>query len=287
MAPRSDELMQLVAIRTDAGPRVAVRRDGRLFDLGAGDIGTVIGSVDMHGGGAEVGAAELLAPLAPGKIVGIGLNYRRHVEETGRPTPEAPVVFAKWPSSVVGSGAEILIDPELTAEVDWEGELAVIVGAPLRHATEAEAMSAVFGYTIANDVTARDVQRADGQWTRAKSFETFCPLGPAVVTRDELGDPADLVIRTRLNGTVVQEASTSDMIFNVAQLLSFCSRCFPLLPGDVLLTGTPWGCGAFMDPPRWLADGDEMEVEIAGIGVLRNPVAVRVATSEGARRVVA
>jgi 5-carboxymethyl-2-hydroxymuconate isomerase len=204
--------------------------------------------------------------------VAVALNYAEHIAETGMETPAAPVLFAKWPSAVQDPGGPIVLDEGLTREVDWEGELAVVLGRGLRHASEAEALSAVLGYTVANDVTARDLQRADGQWTRAKSLDTFCPLGPAVVTPDEIGDPQGLRIETRVNDDVVQRASTASMIFGVAELLAFCSRSFPLHPGDVVLTGTPWGCGAFATPPRSLAAGDVVSVRIDGIGTLTNPV---------------
>jgi 2-keto-4-pentenoate hydratase/2-oxohepta-3-ene-1,7-dioic acid hydratase in catechol pathway len=221
---------------------------------------------------ADIAGPQLLAPLVPGKVVAIGLNYRDHIRETGMDAPECPLVFAKLPSSVIGSGAAIEIDPLITQQVDWEGELAVVIGQRLRHACAQEALAGVFGYTIGNDVSARDVQFADSQWVRAKSMDTFCPLGPLIVTADELGDPQDMALQTRVNGELVQSASTAEMIFGVAELLSFCSHNFTLEPGDVLLTGTPWGCGAFMSPPRYLAAGDVVEIEIAGIGLLSNPV---------------
>jgi 2-keto-4-pentenoate hydratase/2-oxohepta-3-ene-1,7-dioic acid hydratase in catechol pathway len=215
---------------------------------------------------------QLLAPLAPGKIVAIGLNYLDHIRETGIDAPTRPLIFAKLPSSVVGPGAAIEIDPLITQRVDWEGELAVVIGQRLRHASAENALAAVFGYTICNDVSARDVQFEDSQWVRGKSLDTFCPLGPVIVTTDELPDPHALVLQTRVNGELVQNSSTADMIFGVAELLSFCSHSFTLEPGDVLLTGTPWGCGDFMSPPRSLVPGDLVEVSIDGIGVLSNPV---------------
>jgi 2-keto-4-pentenoate hydratase/2-oxohepta-3-ene-1,7-dioic acid hydratase in catechol pathway len=215
---------------------------------------------------------QLLAPLAPGKIVAIGLNYLDHIRETGIDAPTRPLIFAKLPSSVVGPGAAIEIDPLITQRVDWEGELAVVIGQRLRHASAENAQAAVFGYTICNDVSARDVQFEDSQWVRGKSLDTFCPLGPVIVTTDELPDPHALVLQTRVNGELVQNSSTADMIFGVAELLSFCSHSFTLEPGDVLLTGTPWGCGDFMSPPRSLVPGDLVEVSIDGIGVLSNPV---------------
>jgi 5-carboxymethyl-2-hydroxymuconate isomerase len=156
-------------------------------------------------------------------------------------------------------------------------ELAVIVGAPMRHVTPAEALAGVAGYAVANDVSARDLQFSDGQWVRAKSLDTFCPLGPVVVTPDEIGDPQALRLWTAVNGQTVQDSSTSEMVFGVAELLSFCSRSFTLDPGDILLTGTPWGCGEFMTPRRSLVPGDFVEAGVDRIGVLRNPVVARTA----------
>jgi 2-keto-4-pentenoate hydratase/2-oxohepta-3-ene-1,7-dioic acid hydratase in catechol pathway len=211
-------------------------------------------------------------PLRPGKVVAIGLNYRDHAREAGIELPTRPLVFAKFPSSVIGPGEEIVIDRALTERVDWEVELAVVIGQRLRDESPESALRGVFGYTVGNDVSGRDAQFADGQWVRAKSFDTFCPLGPEIVTPDELGDVQALGLRTRVNGELVQDSNTGEMVFGVAELLAFCSRSFTLEPGDVLLTGTPWGCGEFMDPKRSLAAGDVVEVEVDGIGTLRNPV---------------
>jgi 5-carboxymethyl-2-hydroxymuconate isomerase len=218
--------------------------------------------------------AELGPPLRPGKIVAVGLNYRTHANESGVEAPDSPLIFAKFPSSVTGPSAPIVIDPALAERVDWEVELAVVVGRRMRHVDEADALDHVFGYTVANDVSARDVQFADGQWTRGKSFDSFCPLGPVVVTPDELGPVDDLRLTTRVNGELMQDDTTASMIFGVPELLAFCSRSFTLEPGDVVLTGTPDGCGEFMDPRRSLAPGDVVEVSIEGIGALRNEVVV-------------
>jgi 5-carboxymethyl-2-hydroxymuconate isomerase len=186
--------------------------------------------------------------------------------------PARPLVFSKLRSSVIGPDEPIRIDRSLTQQVDWEVELAVVIGKRARRVEVERALEVVFGYTVANDVSARDIQFADGQWVRGKSLDTFCPLGPAVVTPAALGDPQRLALRTRVNGDLVQESTTAEMIFGVAELISFCSHSFTLAPGDVLLTGTPWGCGAFMDPPRYLSPGDMVEVEVDGIGTLRNVV---------------
>lgn len=211
-------------------------------------------------------------PAAPSKVVAIGLNYMDHVRETGMSVPQRPLVFAKFPSSLIDDEDAIRIDRQLTQRVDWEVELAAVIGRRATRVDPSTALDHVFGYTVANDVSARDVQFEDQQWVRGKSFDTFCPLGPVVVPSAEIPDPQDLALRTRVNGTTVQESSTAEMIFGVAELLSFCSRSFTLEPGDVLLTGTPWGCGEFMDPVRSLQQGDMVEVEIEGIGMLRNHV---------------
>lgn len=221
---------------------------------------------------AEPDASRLAAPLRPGKIVAIGLNYADHVRETGMEMPSQPLIFAKFPSTVIGPGAAIVLRPRLTQRVDWEVELAVVIGSTLRDVTPAEALDGVFGYTVANDVSARDLQFGDGQWIRGKNLESFSPLGPCVVTAEEIGDPQALRLSTRVNGETVQDSSTSEMIFGVAELLAYCAEAFTLEPGDVLLTGTPWGCGEFMDPQRSLQAGDIVEVAVEGIGVLRNPI---------------
>ena len=184
-------------------------------------------------------------------------------------------MFSKFPSSVVGPDEPIVIDPSITTRVDWEVELAAVIGRTARHVTVDDALSHILGYTVANDVSARDIQFSDGQWVRGKSLDTFCPLGPWIVTADELPDPQALRLRTRVNGETVQDATTDQMVFSVAELVSYCSRSFTLEPGDVLLTGTPWGCGEFMRPPRSLSDGDVVEVEVDRIGTLRNPVVSR------------
>ncbi len=205
----------------------------------------------------------------PGKIVAIGLNYMDHAKESGTEPPKRPLIFAKFTTSVINHEEQIRIPRKLTERVDWEVELAAVIGTRAQGVSVEDALGHVRGYTVANDVSARDLQFADGQWVRAKSLDTFCPLGPKVV---ELDDPQNLKLVTRVNGEVMQDSSTSEMIFGVAELISYCSHSFALEPGDVVLTGTPWGCGEFMEPKRSLKDGDVVECEIEGIGVLRNPV---------------
>ena len=230
-----------------------------------------MGSAAIADRGRSLREADLLAPLPrPGKIVAIGRNYREHATEEGVEPPPAPLVFAKWPSSVVGPGAEIRWDPGLTAKVDYEAELAVVIGTRARRVGPGDALAHVFGYTCLNDVSARDIQFGDGQWVRGKSLDTFCPMGPVLVTADEIGDPQDLAISCTVGDERVQDARTSAMYFGIAEIISYCSHSFTLEPGDVIATGTPGGVGVFRDPPRFLQDGDRVVVEIEGIGRLEN-----------------
>ncbi|HEU5204056.1 MAG TPA: fumarylacetoacetate hydrolase family protein [Candidatus Limnocylindrales bacterium] len=210
----------------------------------------------------------------PGKIIAVGRNYRAHVAEEDATLPSDPLLFAKLPSAVIRDGAAISWSASLTCQVDYEAELAVVIGRRARDVPAEHALEFVLGYTCLNDVSARDLQARDGQWTRAKSLDTFCPLGPWLVTADEIADPGALRISCRVNGAVRQDASTSDLVFGVGELLAYCSRSFTLEPGDIIATGTPGGVGAFRDPPVFLADGDVVEVEIERIGILRNPCRV-------------
>lgn len=263
--------MRVARIQVDGAPVAAVERDGALHPLSHDVDALIAGAAPGQGNGAVEGAARL-APVTPGKVVAIGLNYLDHIRESGLDRPERPLVFAKFPTCVIGDGDEIRLPFDVTERVDWEVELAAVIGKRAHHVAVEDALDHVYAYTVANDVTARDLQQADGQWVRAKSLDTFCPLGPVLVTADELPDPQALRLTCRVNGEVVQDATTDLMVFGVAELISFCSHSFTLEPGDVLLTGTPWGCGEFMDPRRSLAPGDVVECEIDGIGVLRNPV---------------
>ena len=221
--------------------------------------------------GVLVAGLDLLAPVPrPGKVVAIGRNYADHATEEGAVPPTSPLLFAKFPSSVVGPGADIRWDPALTDQVDYEAELAVVIGRRTRCVTEDDALDFVLGYTCLNDVSARDLQFADGQWVRGKSLDTFCPMGPVIVTADEIPDPGDLHISCTVNGETLQDARTSAMFFGVRRLISHCSAAFTLEPGDVIATGTPAGVGIFRRPPRLLADGDIVTVAVEGIGELTN-----------------
>jgi 5-carboxymethyl-2-hydroxymuconate isomerase len=218
------------------------------------------------------GEIVITAPLRrPGKILCVGLNYRDHCRETGTAFPERPVIFAKFASAIVGPNQPIRFDRRLTKEVDWEVELAVVIGretGPRRQL----GLDAVLGYTVANDISARDLQRDEGQWVRAKSLDTFCPLGPAVVTADEVGTPQKLALGCTVNGLPQQRSNTSEMIFTVADLVTHISAGITLRPGDIILTGTPHGIGAFQDPPQCLADGDLIDTWVAGLGHVENTV---------------
>ena len=225
--------------------------------------------------GAEVAAADLQlgAPVtAPSKIIAIGLNYADHARESGLDAPPAPISFCKFPSSIIGPEEAIRFRTSDSTQVDYEVELAAVMGRRARDVAEADALSYLLGYTVCNDVSARDAQFADGQWVRGKCFDTFCPLGPWILTADEVADPQDLGLRCRVNGDVLQDSSTKEMIFGVAELISYLSRFMTLEPGDVIATGTPFGVGFARTPPVFLRDGDVVECEVDGIGTLRNPV---------------
>jgi 2-keto-4-pentenoate hydratase/2-oxohepta-3-ene-1,7-dioic acid hydratase in catechol pathway len=220
--------------------------------------------VEFTGGRAALSAVKLLAPVLPSKVVAIGKNYASHAAEMGGEVPEQPLIFLKPSTAVIASGDEIASPPS-SERVDYEGELAVVIARLCRDVPEERAMDVVLGYTCANDVTARDQQKTDGQWSRAKGYDTFCPLGPWIET--DL-DPADLAITTRLNGEVKQDSRTSMIVHKIPRLISYITSCMTLLPGDVILTGTPDGIGP-------MQIGDTVEVEIEGIGVLSNVVTAR------------
>jgi 2-keto-4-pentenoate hydratase/2-oxohepta-3-ene-1,7-dioic acid hydratase in catechol pathway len=219
-----------------------------------------------------------LAPIAATQILGVGLNYRHHANEAGMKAPELPVLFVKGINTLQNPGDPILIPTFLAStEVDYECELAVVIGKACKNVSRSRALDYVLGYTCANDVSARDwqIKRGGGQWCRGKFFDTFCPLGPRLVTPDEIPNPNALKIATRLNGATVQDWTTSDMIFDVATLIEFLSGSTTLVPGTVILTGTPHGVGMATKPnPRWLVPGDEVTLEIEKIGQLTNPVAL-------------
>jgi 2-keto-4-pentenoate hydratase/2-oxohepta-3-ene-1,7-dioic acid hydratase in catechol pathway len=218
---------------------------------------------------------RLLAPVPrPGKILCVGLNYRDHARETGQPIPTEPVLFSKFANSVVGPGADVVVPPEAD-QVDYEAELAVVIGRRASRVAAADALDHVAGYACANDVSARSLQFRSSQWLLGKAIDTFLPLGPWLVTADEVPDPQALGIRCLVNDELRQSSDTGQMVFGVAELVSFASRTITLEPGDLLVTGTPSGVGMASDPPRFLAPGDRMRVEVDGLGALDNTVRAR------------
>jgi len=235
--------------------------------------GDVFGTYHVTQTVAEV--SKLLAPVQPVAILCIGLNYKFHAEESGAAIPENPVLFMKSPGALQHPGDPILLPRHLRSDsVDYECELAVVIGKTAKNVSRENALDYVLGYTAANDVSARDWQKngGGGQWCRGKTFDTFCPLGPVLVTPDEIPNPNALGIKTLLNGEAVQDWNTNDMIFDVPAIIAFLSGSTTLLPGTVILTGTPHGVGMARKPPLWLKAGDEVTIEIEGIGRLTNPV---------------
>ena len=230
--------------------------------------------IESHPGGDEVDVSEatLLAPLArPPKIICVGLNYRDHAAESGLAIPEVPTIFAKFPTSVIGPRQPIVL-PKNSAKPDYEAELCVVIGRGGRHIPAERWQEHVFGYTILNDVSARDFQLATSQWMIGKTFDTFAPFGPAIVSADEIPDPHNLRISLDLNGATMQDSNTSNLIFRIPQLIAHLSSVFTLEPGDLIATGTPAGVGFVRKPPVYLKPGDEVRIRIEGLGELRNPV---------------
>ncbi len=259
--------MKIVRYRVDSGATGfgVVEEDGRITALAGSPLEEIRRTDEV------VAQPTLLAPIEPPNVFAIGRNYSAHAAETGSKPPERPLVFQIPTTAVTGPDTEIVPPAHSAESVDYEAELAIVVGRTARRVGEPEALSYVLGYTCANDVTARDCQRADKQWTRAKGFDTFCPLGPWIVTRDAV-NPDDCGIRSRLNGQVMQDSRTSNMLFSCSRLVSYLSHQFTLLPGTVILTGTPEGVGMARQPPLFMRPGDTIEVEIDGIGTLVNRV---------------
>jgi 2-keto-4-pentenoate hydratase/2-oxohepta-3-ene-1,7-dioic acid hydratase in catechol pathway len=224
----------------------------------------------------SIHSAIFLPPvIRPSKIIAIGLNYMDHATEGNEEIPETPLVFTKFPNSLTGHKQNVCWDQAITKQVDYEAELAVIIGKMAQKCSVQEANEVIWGYTCANDVSARDLQFGDGQWVRGKSLDTFCPLGPWIVQNADIEAPHSLEIQCRVNGQIMQKSNTEKMIFTIPELISFLSNHFTLSPGDIILTGTPEGVGVFRKPPVFLNDGDTMEVEIESIGCLLNTTAVK------------
>ena len=287
--------MRLVTFYADGQPRLGAVQGDSIVDLAAADASLPSDMVAFLSGGQamldrarraaqssggqrySLAQTRLAAPIPrPPKVVAIGLNYSDHAAESGAALPKRPVVFAKFSTSVIGPGEPIQWSPQVTEEVDYEAELAVVIGQTARRVSVEDALRYVVGYTCANYVSARDVQsgsRSDaGQWVRGKSLDTFCPLGPALVTSDEVPNPGTLGIRCEVNGRVLQDSTTANLIFDIPTLVSFLSHSFTLEPGDVILTGTPPGVGFARKPPILLKPGDTVAVEVEGLGRLENPV---------------
>jgi 2-keto-4-pentenoate hydratase/2-oxohepta-3-ene-1,7-dioic acid hydratase in catechol pathway len=262
--------VKIIRHLTPSGPAwAALQPDGQARAI-AGDI---FGDFRVTDQVIEPG--KRLAPVVPANILCIGLNYRKHAAESNSPPPPHPVLFIKNTASVQNPGDPIEIPQKLpSTRVDYECELAIVIGRRCKNASKADALDHVLGYTCANDVSARDWQRdgGGGQWCQGKGFDTFCPLGPVLVTKDEIPEPNNLRIRTVLNGEVMQDWNTNDMIFDVPTLIEFLSASKTLLPGTVILTGTPHGVGFARQPPVWLKPGDTVSIEIEKIGTLTNPV---------------
>ncbi len=275
----SDEQTHLGVLKGDQIISLHRASAGKLPDdmlefLKAGEVAMqtakdVLAEVD---GDIAVDSVKLLSPVTnPSKIIAIGLNYMDHIREADIEVPELATMFCKYPSAIIGNEDEIYWSTELTQQVDYEAELAVVIGKTARNINEADAYDYIAGYMNCNDVSARDLQfRPGDQWLRGKCLDSFCPLGPYLVTADEIDDPHDLSIQCKLNGKLMQDSNTREMIYPIPYLIKYLSEAFTLLPGDVIATGTPHGVGAFRDPPIWLAHGDVVTVEVEGLGSLAN-----------------
>ena len=278
--------MRLVTFEESGTARAgAVVEDGsRIVDLESGDMLTLLEKGNAGLDAARVradsavrsfalGDVRLLAPIPrPPKITCVGLNYRDHAKEGCHAIPEHPVLFSKYPISVIGPGDTIRL-PKASTRVDYEGEFTIVIGKCARNVAKEDALDVVAGYTVMNDVSARDWQKRTSQWMVGKAFDTFAPMGPALVTKDEVPDPHALPIRTWVNDELRQDSNTSELIFGVNELIAEISQVWTLEPGDVILTGTPSGVGAYWDPPKLLRSGDQVKIEVEGVGVLENPVA--------------
>jgi 2-keto-4-pentenoate hydratase/2-oxohepta-3-ene-1,7-dioic acid hydratase in catechol pathway len=264
--------MKIIRFLSDQNREMCGLYEPELEDQALVIQGDLFGDFEVTSKLARIGS--ILPPVDPCNILALGLNYRQHADETSVSYPEIPILFLKATTSVIGHLSPILLPQAGPANVDYEAELAVIIGKKVKNMSRSEAMGAILGYTCANDVSARDwqIEKQKKQWARGKSFDTFCPLGPYLVTRDEIPDPQNLRIRTVLNDKTVQDSNTYDMIFDVPAIISDLSKSMTLLPGTVILTGTPEGVGFTRQPPIYLHDGDIVTIEIESIGKLINPV---------------
>jgi 2-keto-4-pentenoate hydratase/2-oxohepta-3-ene-1,7-dioic acid hydratase in catechol pathway len=271
------DLMRLVTFQPlgkGATPQAGIVSGNQVVGLGA-DMLSVIASgrpPEIAGPSYELSAVRLLAPIPrPPKFICVGLNYRDHAREAGLEIPSVPTIFSKFSNVVIGPGAAIVL-PKISKRPDYEAEFAFVIGLGGRHIPAASALDHVYGYTIVNDVSARDYQMATSQWLMGKTFDTFAPMGPWIVTRDEIADPHSLDLTLEIGGEILQHSNTRELVFGVPALIEFISSVVTLEPGDVVATGTPAGVGFARKPPRYLRDGDEVVIRIQGIGELRNPV---------------
>jgi len=279
----SGEQIQLGAVKDDRIFNLHRASAGELPDdmlefLKAGEVAmqTARDALAIANDGIRADSVKLLSPVTnPSKVIAIGLNYMDHIREADIGVPELATMFCKYPSAIIGTDADIHWSRGLTQQVDYEAELAIVIGKAAKDVSEANAYDYIAGYMNCNDVSARDLQfRPGDQWLRGKCLDSFCPLGPYLVTTDEIDDPHNLSIKCKLNEQLMQDSNTSEMIYRVPYLIQYLSEAFTLLPGDVIATGTPHGVGAFRDPPIWLKQGDVVTVEVDGLGSLINRCAV-------------
>ena len=268
--------MRLATIRTGAGTRAARVEGSVAIELTSPDVGTLLAGPDWRRRAEAAGACHDIsgidfAPLIPRpeKIICVGLNYRNHILEMARELPEYPTLFAKYPSALIGARDDIVL-PRVSSQVDWEAELAVVIGAPARHVSESDALDAIAGYSVLNDVSVRDFQNRTLQWLQGKTFESSTPVGPWLVTPDEIDHARSLELTCEVDGEQMQKANTADLVFAPAALVAYVSDIFTLVPGDIISTGTPGGVGHARKPPRYLADGAVVVTRIEGIGECRN-----------------
>lgn len=266
---------QFKALDIHADLKSFLTRGESAFEAAAELVDRIVSAGDQAPAGTLVQLEDVrvLAPIRdPGKIVCVGLNYMDHCRETGTPVPKKPILFTKFTSSIIGPGDPITWSPETSSQVDYEAELAVVIGKLGRNVPVEKAGEYIAGYTIVNDISARDAQFEDGQWIRGKSFDTFCPMGPFLVTPDEFPNPQNAGIRCKVNGALLQDSNTREMIFNIHEIIAYISSTCTLYPGDVIATGTPHGVGFARTPPIYLQPGDSVEIEIDGLGKLQNHV---------------
>jgi 2-keto-4-pentenoate hydratase/2-oxohepta-3-ene-1,7-dioic acid hydratase in catechol pathway len=266
--------MRLVTFSPAGGrPEAGILRDGKVWGLGTDMLSLCAsGRVPEPVGTYEVSHVKILAPVPrPPKLICVGLNYRDHAAESRSEIPKVPTIFSKFPSVVIGPGDPIVL-PKASRKPDYEAEFAFVIGQGGRHIPADRAMDHVLGYTIVNDVSARDFQTATTQWLMGKTFDTFAPMGPWIVTKDEIPDPHALDIALEIGGEILQSSNTRELVFGIPKLIEYASTVVTLEPGDVVATGTPAGVGFARKPPRWLKPGEEVVIRISGIGELRNPV---------------